>query len=247
MDNTTYIALSRVDTLMHALDVTANNLANADTNGFKAGRQLFSEYLARQKGPDTLAGDKQQSYTQDQATYRDQLQGPLRQTGNLTDFAINGEGYFTVRTTQGIRLTRNGAFQRRLDGTIVDESGNPVLDSTGRNLVLQNEEDLLSVASDGTISTQNGAIGAIGLVTVDNIQTLVPEGHFLLRPTTRTHAVARPEIRQAMLESSNVNAVSETTRMVEIQRDYDLTFQLIQTESTRQQTAIDKITAEPTS
>ncbi|GBQ95060.1 flagellar basal-body rod protein FlgF [Gluconacetobacter liquefaciens] len=245
MDNTTYIALSRLDTLTRALDVTANNLANANTDGFKASRQLFSEYLVKQKGPNTLPGDKQESYTQDQATYRDQLQGPLKSTGNLTDFAINGEGYFTVRTTQGIRLTRNGQFHRRMDGTIVDGSGNPVLDNAGRNLVLQNEEDLLSVATDGSISTQTGVIGTIGLVTVDNPQTLMPEGHFLLRPTTQTHTVARPEIRQAMLESSNVNAVSEATRMVEIQRDYDLTFQLIQTESTRNMNAIDKITAEP--
>lgn len=247
LDNTTYIALSRIDVLTRALDVTANNLANANTDGYKATRQLFSEYLVHQNDVHTPAGEKDEAYTQDKATYQDHLQGALRQTGNPTDFAINGEGYFTVRTTQGIRLTRNGQFHRRLDGTVVDGSGNPILDNNGRNLVLQQQDDVLSVASDGTISTENGMVGTIGLVTVDNLQTLVPEGNYLLRPTARTRAVARPEIRQGMLESSNVNPVSETTKLVEIQRDYDLTFQLLQTESTRNMNAIDKITAEPMS
>ncbi|MBB2203563.1 flagellar hook-basal body complex protein [Gluconacetobacter takamatsuzukensis] len=247
MENTTYIALSRIDVLTRALDVSANNLANVNTDGFKASKELFSDYLVHQKGANTLPGDKDQAFTEDKSTYRDHLQGPMHTTGNLTDFAINGEGYFAVRTTQGIRLTRNGQFHRRMDGTIVDGTGNPILDNNGRNLVLQQESDLLSAASDGTLSTQTGPIGIIGLLTVDNPNTLVAEGAFLLRPTTQTHQVARPEIRQGMLEASNVNAVSETTRMVEIQRAYDLTFQLIQTESTRHLNAIDKITAEASS
>jgi len=173
------------------------------------------------------------------------MQGPLRETGNTTDFAINGEGYFTVLTTQGIRLTRNGQFQRRADGVLVDMAGNPLLDRYRRPITIRQNDDILSVSSDGTISTQEGAIGTINLVTVDNLNTLKPEGNYLLQPTTLTHNVAHKEIRQGMLESSNVNAVTEATRMVEIQRDYDLNFQLIQTESTRRTSAIDKITAEP--
>ncbi|MBO1324650.1 flagellar basal-body rod protein FlgF [Acetobacter sp. TBRC 12305] len=247
MDNTTYIALSRIDALSRALDVTANNLANANVDGFKASKELFSQYLVKQKDAQGVPGSKEESFSQDQATYQDHLQGELRQTGNMTDFAINNEGYFAVRTTQGVRLTRNGQFHRRMDGTIVDGSGNPLLDTNGRNLVIQPQEDILSVASDGTISTQDGAIGSIGLVTVDNVNTLVPEGSYLLRPTTQTHPVANREIRQGMLESSNVNTVAETTRLIEIQREHDLIFQLVQTESTRRTNAIDKIATDPSS
>ncbi|WP_336946215.1 flagellar basal-body rod protein FlgF [Asaia sp. BMEF1] len=247
MDSTAYIALSRIDVLKRSLEITANNLANENTDGFKTSRQLFSQYLAHQKGPGQIAGDKEQVYAQDKATFRDDMQGPLRSTGNPTDVAINGEGYFAVRTTQGVRLTRNGQFTRRLDGTITDGSGNPVLDRNSRNLVLRQDSDDFTIAKDGTISTQDGALGMLGVVTVKNPQTLVAEGQYLLRPTTPTQPVVQPELHQAMLEGSNVNAVSETTHLVEIQRDYDLTFQLIQTEATRHQTAIDKITAEPTS
>lgn len=106
---------------------------------------------------------------------------------------------------------------------------------------------MLSVSSDGTISTQDGTVGTIDLMTVDNLNTLQPEGNDLLKPTTQTRVLPRKEIRQGMLESSNVNAISETTRMVEIQRDYDLNFQLVQTESTRRTNAIDKITQDSSS
>ncbi|GAB6969141.1 flagellar basal-body rod protein FlgF [Komagataeibacter kakiaceti JCM 25156] len=245
MENTTYIALSRIDTLTRALDVAASNLANANTDGFKATRQIFSDYLVHQKGSHEVPGGRDEAFTQDLATYQDHMQGALRQTGNLTDFAINGEGYFSVRTAQGVRLTRNGQFHRRVDGTIVDGAGNPLLDRQGQNIVVAQQDDIVSVASDGTISTEDGRIANIGIVTVDNLNTLQPEGDYLLKPTTRTHAVAQTEIRQRMLESSNVNSISETTRMVEIQRDYDLNFQLVQTESTRYMNAIDKITAQP--
>lgn len=245
MDNTTNIALSRIDVLTRALEVTSNNLANANTDGFKASHSQFSEFLVKQKGGNTVPGGREESYTEDRAVYQDHMQGPMHQTGNLTDFAINGEGYFSVRTSQGVRLTRNGQFQRRADGTLTDSAGNPVLDTNSRNIVLRQQDEILSVASDGTISTQEGRVANIGLVTVDNLYTLQPEGNYLLRPTTQTRNVTNKEIRQGMLESSNVNAVSEMTHMITIQRDYDLNFQLVQTESTRQTNAIDKITAEP--
>ncbi|RFD21541.1 flagellar hook basal-body protein [Komagataeibacter melaceti] len=246
MENTTYIALSRIDTLTRALDVAADNLANANTDGFKATKQLFSQYLVHQKGNEP-SGGRDEAFTQDLATYQDHIQGALRQTRNPTDFAINGEGYFSVRTSQGVRLTRNGQFHRRVDGTIVDGAGNPLLDRQGQNIVVAQQDEVVSVAADGTMSTEDGRIANIGIVTVDNLNTLQPEGAYLLKPTTRTHAVAQTEIRQGMLESSNVNSINETTHMVEIQRDYDLNFQLVQTESTRFMNAIDKITTEPSS
>lgn len=247
MDNTTYIALSRINALTHDLEVTSNNLANANTTGFKASRELFSDYIVKQKDIHGIPGARTEAYTQDRATYQNHGQGQLRQTGNPTDFAINGEGFFAVQTTQGVRLTRNGQFQRRSDGTIVDINGNPVLNRFQRPIIIPREDDVLSVSSDGTISTQDGTVGTIDLMTVDNLNTLQPEGNDLLKPTTQTRVLPRKEIRQGMLESSNVNAISETTRMVEIQRDYDLNFQLVQTESTRRTNAIDKITQDSSS
>ncbi|GBQ86379.1 flagellar basal body rod protein FlgF [Acetobacter malorum DSM 14337] len=248
MDNTSYLSLSRIDGLTRALDVTANNLANASTDGFKESRVQFADYLSKQKGTQGAAGEKQLQYSQDRATYHNFDQGALRQTGNTLDLGLNGEGYFTVRTKNGIRLTRNGQFLRSDDGTITDSAGNPLLDQEGRNIRMDPEEVMepLSISSGGIISTnRNGALAQIAVVNVENQNTLKAEGSDLYNPTTPTTAVASPEIRQGMLEASNVNAVQETTEMIRIQRAYDLNFQVVQTESTRQLDAISKITSEP--
>lgn len=242
MDNTTYIALSRIDTLTRALDVTANNLANASTDGFKASKQLFTDYLVKQKDVHGTNAEKVQQFSQDKATYQDHIQGTLKQTGNPLDLAIDGEGYFTVRTQNGTRLSRNGQFHRRADGTIIDVSGHPLLDIDNKNIIIPETDKVVSVSADGAISTEAGKIANIQLLNVQNLNTLLPEGSYLMRTTTQTQSVKNKCIRQGMLEASNVNPVSETTQLISIQRDYDLVFQLIQTESTRHTNAIDKIT-----
>ncbi|MCT6838792.1 MAG: flagellar hook basal-body protein, partial [Bifidobacteriales bacterium] len=230
------------------LEVTTNNLANSSTDGFKEHRVLFSDYLSRQHGADLVNGEKVLTYSQDRSTYLDTLQGELRQTGNPLDLAINGSGYFVVRTPQGLRLTRNGQLHRGEDGTIVDSSGDPVLDDQRRPITLNADEQILplGIGADGTISTEKGIIAKLGLATVENPNTLHAEGNHLFRPTTELQNVPTQEIRQGMLESSNVNAVEETTAMIKTQREYDLNFQLLQTEFTRRLNAIDKIPAEPT-
>lgn len=249
MDNTTYIALSRADTLTRALEVTANNLANANTNGFKASNQLFSDYLVRQHHDKATGAENAQQFSQDRATYQDHQQGALKQTGNLTDFAINGEGFFSVRTTDGIRLTRNGEFHLRSDGTLIDGSDNPVMDVDKKNIVIPRTDKVVSVASDGTISTETGQIAQISVVNVKNLNMLHQEGSYLLKPAdgVKPTEISKKEIRQGMLEASNVNPVTETTKLVATQRDYDIIFQLIQAEATRHNNAIDKITQEAAS
>ncbi len=246
MDVTGYLALARIDSLTRGLEVTANNLANASTDGFKQQKVLFSDYLSPQKLGNSEGGERNLTYTQDRSTYMDTLQGELRQTGNALDLALNGQGYFMIQTAQGIRLTRNGQFQRSSDGTIVDSAGNPLLDDQRRPIQLQNQDQILplGISSDGTISTERGSITKLGVATVDNLNTLKAEGNHLFNPTTPLQNVPNVEIRQGMLEASNVNAVEETTAMIKTQREYDLNFQLLQTEFTRRENAIDKITSQ---
>lgn len=241
MDNTTYIALSRMDTEMRAMDVLASNLANANTAGYKANHVLFSDYLVNQKGEKTAPGGAKEAYTQDRSTYRDYGQGTLQQTGNPLDIAINGEGYFSVMTQQGVRLTRNGRFQRLSDGTVADAAGNTLLDRTGDPVQLRPEDRQINLASDGTLTTEHGVAAQIGLVTVDNPYTLTSEGGQLFRPTTQTRQLENVEVRQGMLEGSNVNSMTEMTQLVQLQRDFQITANLVESEATRRQNAIDKI------
>ncbi|NHN83989.1 flagellar basal-body rod protein FlgF [Acetobacter musti] len=240
MDNTTYIALSRMDTQMRAMSVLANNLSNADTPGYKASHVLFSDYLVKQKGSQAT-GEADEAFNQDRATYRDFGQGTLQQTGNPLDIAITGEGFFSVMTAQGVRLTRNGRFQRLADGRITDDAGNVLLDRTGQPVQLRPQDRTISLASDGTLSTENGVAAEIGLVTVDNPYTLVGEGNQIFRPTTQTRQLDNKELRQGMLEGSNVNSMTETTNLIQLQRDFEVVSNLVESEATRRQNAIDKI------
>lgn len=249
MDATSYLALSHIDVLTRSLDVTANNLANASTDGFKATNMVFSDYISRQHGIHGADMEKELSYSQDKSTYRNNLQGEFHTTQNPLDLAINGQGYFSVRTPQGIRLTRDGKFQIAGDGTIVNLGGNPLLDTQNNPITLTREQiaQPLSIAVDGTISTDAGIINTINLVNVDDPNSLQSEGDHLFRPTTPLHNAPTREIRQGMLEASNVNAVKETTDLIRLQREYDLNFQLLQKDFTRRLNAIDKITSETSS
>src|ERR1700733_5450452 len=129
MDIVGSIANSRLVAQQRALDVIADNIANANTPGFKAERLLFNDWLSRQNGTAAGQGGNTIAYTQDRATWRDQHPGTLTHTGNPFDLAITGNGYFTVNTPRGPRLTRDGRFGLMPDGTVADSSGDALLDT----------------------------------------------------------------------------------------------------------------------
>lgn len=240
MENATYIALSRLDTQQRALSVVAGNIANASTSGFKAQHVLFSDYIAEQEGAVT-SGAEIESYTQDRATYRNLDQGEMQATGNPLDLALGGDGYFTLQTKSGTRLSRSGRFERLTDGTIADETGNALLNTDGQAIRLPAEDRVVSVAADGTISTETGIKGRIAIVTPNDANKLMPEGAKFLRADTPTTPLATPKVVQGMIENSNVQVMTEMTRMMQIQRDFQFMTQFVQSEATRQQDAVSKI------
>jgi flagellar basal-body rod protein FlgF len=244
MENATTIALSRLIAQTRAMDVTANNLANTGTPGFRAERMMFSDWLVREPNtpPATTSGGRTLTYTQDRATYRDQQAGQFTSTSNPLDLAISGDGFFTVMAPAGPRLTRAGHFQRSPDGTIVDEAGLPVLDATGKNLQASPADTTLTVTANGMLSSENGEIGQIGVVQPTDPNRMRNEGARLLVSDSPTTPVPSPKIAQGSLEGSNVEPTLELTRMMTDMREFQFTTQFVQAESDRQQTAIDKIT-----
>ena len=141
MDNVTSIALSRLVAQQRANDVSATNLANAATPGFHAERMVFSDWLVRARGT-AAPGNAIIAFTQDRATYRDTQTGPLQHTANPLDLAIGGDGYFSVQTPNGVRLTRAGHFSTSANGDIVDGQGNALLTTTGGRMRLTATTDL---------------------------------------------------------------------------------------------------------
>lgn len=246
MQNATYVALSRLVAEQRVMDVMADNIANANTLGFKAERVLFSDWIARQQGADAPRGGGAIAYTQDRATYREQQPGSLSHTGNPLDLAITAQGFFTVNTPQGPRLTRAGRFELTPDGTIADATGDALLDVNGRPIQLAVSDTQISIAGDGTVSSENGQIGKIGVVQPHDAMRLSAEGGSRDRADTPTDPVAAPKIVQGAVEESNVQPISEMTRMMAGLRQFQFVTQFIQGESDRQQSAIDKILAQRT-
>ena len=241
MENSTYIALSRMDAQQRAMSVVADNMSNASTVGYKRENVLFSDFLSHQHGSKQAEGADTESYTQDRATYRDFQQGDMQSTGNPLDLALGGEGYFQVRTVNGVRLTRAGRFEEQQDGAVVDESGNALLDRDGQPIVIPQTDHRITISADGVISTETGEQGQIGIVTAQDDNKLQAEGSRLLRTDQLTTAVERPNIVQGMVEGSNVQMMTEVTKMMEIQRNFQFMAQFVDAEATRQKNAIDKI------
>jgi len=242
MENPTYIALSKLDAQQRTMDIIAGNIANANTVGFKAERVLFSDFLVGQKNVKTAPGGEKLAFTQDRATYRDHSAGSLTQTGNPLDLALGGSGYFSVQTPNGTRLTRSGRFGLLTDGTIADASGNALLDTGGNPIQLPIGQSRIQVASDGTISGEDGRIAQVGVVDVSDVNQLLPEGGKLFRTSMTPQPIAQPKIVQGAVEESNVQPITELTQMMQTEREFQFVSQFVQSEADRQQSTIDKIT-----
>lgn len=132
MENTLLIGLSRQVVLERQMDVVANNVANVNTNGFKADRSLFEEHLTSGAHEDNFVGrDRRLSFVQDRATFHDFSQGAAEHTKNPLDVAIDGRGFLVVQTPGGERYTRDGGLQINNQGQLVNASGFQVLGNSG--------------------------------------------------------------------------------------------------------------------
>lgn len=242
MELPSYVAMSFLTAQSRALEVHAGNLANAGTSGFKAERVLFSDWLGRQTGTEGPLSRRPVAFVQDRATYREQAAGSLNHTGNPLDLAVVGNGFFTVETARGPRLTRAGRFAPQADGTIADHEGNALLDTAGQKMRLGAADISLSVAADGSITSENGRIGRVGVVQPEDTGRMQTEGATTLRADTPTAPVDAPTVLQGAVEDSNVQPVLEMTRMMSSLRAFQFAAQFVEGEATRQQSAIDKLT-----
>lgn len=252
MQNALLIGLSRQMTLERQMDVIANNVANVNTNGFKADHSLFEEFLNTRAHEDNFIGsDRRVSYVQDRGTFRDASQGPMEQTNNPLDLAIDGEAYFAVQGPGGERYTRDGKFALNNIGQLVTSDGNLVLGASGP-ITFQPTDHDINVAPDGTVTVLEGSArtdsirGKLRMVTFDDPQKLTKLGSNLYAAGQATaQDVNKSNVRQGYIEKSNVNAVSEMSRMVEVMRTYTQVANLLQQQSDLHKSAIEKLADVP--
>ncbi|WP_375159586.1 flagellar basal-body rod protein FlgF [Bradyrhizobium sp. RDT46] len=252
MQNALLIGLSRQMTLERQMDVIANNVANANTNGFKADHSLFEEYLNSNAREDNFIGaDRRVSYVQDRGTFRDVGPGPMEMTKNPLDLAITGDAYFAVQVNGGERYTRDGKFSLNSTGQLVTSDGNLVL-GTGGPITFQPTDHDINIAPDGTITVLEGTArtdsirGKIKMVSFDDPAKLTKLGANLYDTGRATQQPAtKSTVEQGYVEKSNVNSVVEMTRMVEVMRSYTAVANLLQQQSDLHKSAIEKLADVP--
>ena len=240
MENSVFIALSRQGTLKREMDVIANNLANMNTTGFKGQKMLFVEHLVKSRGGDRLLPVKL-SFARDVAQITDLSEGPINTTGNTLDVAIRKDGFFVVETPNGQRYTRNGRFETDNQGQLVNQQGFPVLTGAGVPLVFAPEDTDISIARDGTVSSNNGELGQIKLVKFEKAQNLQKEAGGLLNTNDAPVNVDDPVLIQGALEGSNVQPILELSKMIETHRAFESVRSFIDREDQRQKKMIQQL------
>lgn len=241
MDNALLIGLSRQTAMMRQMSVIANNLANMNTTAFKSQSMLFDEYVmpvASEGSP-----DKTLSFVQDYGQHRNLADGELRATGNPLDVAIAGAGMFKVQTPQGPQYTRNGHFQLDDTGQLVTSNGEPVMTAAGTTLSFTSDEGQITIARDGTVTTDKGQRGKIALVDFADMQELKNTGDTLYSTQQAEQPVLTPRLLQGSIEGSNVKPIVEMTKLLDVTRSYENAQKLINAADDMRRQAISQIGA----
>lgn len=235
--STSYITLSRQSGLLGEMQTIANNVANMSATGFRREEVMFSEYVKSGETPEDSI-----SMASARVRQIDLSQGSLEATGGSLDVAIEGEGFFLVETPGGERLTRAGSFLPNGAGDLVTPDGHLVLDEGGAPIFIPPDSGDISIASDGTISAAGRPLSRLAVVRPSDERDLSMEGGALLVSRGAVEPVPDASLHQGFVEAANVNPVLEITRMIEVQRAYELGQAFNDRESDRVSKVIDTLT-----
>ena len=240
-------AASGMEAQQTRLDVTAHNIANVSTNGYKKERAEFADLMYQTHraagtptGNGTYAPDSTEIGlgTRLTSTAREQTQGELHQTGNPLDVAIEGHGFLQIQMPSGeMAYTRNGALHMTQEGRLVNSEGYAV----AGDITIPTDAQQVTIGADGTVSavmpgeSQAVELGQIQLAMFANPGGLAAQGGTLLRETgaSGTAIIGAPGeggaggLRQGMLEVSNVNVVEEMIDLISGQRAYEINSRVI--------------------
>jgi flagellar basal-body rod protein FlgF/flagellar basal-body rod protein FlgG len=218
MNNGIYTASTGLLARTQELDQAANNLANANTTGFRGSRVSFKTQMMTTSA--SVSARAVNSYGVLGSTHTDFSQGSLQETGNPLDLALEGPGFFAVQAPGGVQYTRNGNFHITRNGGLVTAQGFPVLGANGPiTLPTGNAE----ISSAGVISVNGDVAGQLQLTGFDPSTELTPMGAAnFSAPANAATPASQLSVRQGSLESSNINPVESAVSLIEIQRNAEM-------------------------
>lgn len=216
MENAGYVTLTRQSGLMREMQTLANNIANVSTTGFRKEGVIFAEYVVAPDGDGPSL-----SMARADARHINDMPGELKRTGGTFDFAIEGGGFFQVQTAGGIRLTRAGSFTPDAGGNLASPDGYLLLDAGGAPVFVPPDARAVTLAADGTLSADGRPVAQLGLMRPADPSSLQREAGVLFQGGALEPAEDGRMI-QGFVESSNVSAITEIARMIEVQRAYEM-------------------------
>ncbi|WBU63276.1 flagellar hook-basal body complex protein [Paracoccus aerodenitrificans] len=228
MDNAIYAAMTRQSGLMREMQVIANNIANAETTGFRREGVIFSEYL-------TATGNGSEGLSMAHARGRllDLQQAGMTRTGGTYDLAIDGPGFFAVETPVGTKVTRAGAFFLSAEGEVMTADGNRLLDEGLAPILIPDPVTQVAIGPDGTVSAGGEQLARIGLFAAPDPEIMLRHGGTLFDAGDDLAPAVDARIQQGFLEDSNVDPIAEITRMIQVQRAYEIGQSLLDREDRR--------------
>jgi len=206
---------------MESLDILANNIANANTTGFKADREFYNFYTASEA---TASGDLESSTSPVvEKHWTDFSQGVLKATGNPLDLSISGDGFFVVNGADGPLYTRNGNFQIGKSGQLQTSDGKTVRKQGGGTIALSPSKDV-TISADGSITQDGVATGRLDVVDIPDKQGLSKMGtnYFALTDVkTLVRAAGSSQVQQGSLEAANSAPAEHAIRLIGIMRQFE--------------------------
>ncbi len=241
MENALMVGLTRQMVLRRQMDVTANNIANMSTAGFKVEKLLMRRVddlaATHTDGPSNI------SFVQDWGVARNFADGQMENTGRPLDLAITGSGFFVVETPDGELYTRDGRFSVDDTGTLSTADGMAVLNVDGAPIVLDAGGESPVISKEGSIRVAGLEVARLQIANFTSLGVLEKsgEGRFAASADAEVLIMDNPVIMQAHLERSNVVPIAEMSRMIETTRAYQSISNMLNQEETLSRRTIERL------
>lgn len=256
MNGGLYVALSGIVAERQRLDIITDNLSNANTAGYKSSGSVFGEFLSHKAILALNSGDNKpfvdKAYPITLNSYVNTAEGPIKKTGNRFDLAISGNEFFVLKTPNGIKFTKNGAFSLNEAGELVNQDGFFVLGTNKKPIILNERGSNVTITKTGIINLTDPlsnnilSYGKILTVKFKHPEHLSKLGDIMFSATKGSGSPVQdnnPDILQGFLEGSNVNIIKDMAEMIDVSQVHSNMIAVLKSYSHVDDTAIHTIGA----